>query len=895
MSSILCRPRSLPVEKLEIARRRAILVNPANALVERTVSRPEGGRRGGPRRIAVVIARRWPKTGVKLTVSFLDGAKADLRKRILLHMNAWGKNANVQFVQTAGTGQVRIARLNSGDDAGYWSYIGTEILEIAQDEPTLNLDGFTMRTSEAEFTRVVRHEAGHTLGFDHEHMRSDIVRNIDREKAIAFYEEDQDWSPEEVEEQVLTPLSRKSIMGTTETDPVSIMCYHLPAEIMKDGKEVLGGKDINPRDHAFAATLYPKRGRAAPLIQAPALEEEVVVVAKPQPPAAPARVTPRELVAPRAEAADVFEIVVMDEFQPVPGKPGPRPEFAQVLASFRGARVSSAMRLRGANGEPTHFGSIIGMHERIKNYTNGVKGSLPKDKELMAFGTQLFDTLFQGDVRRLYDEARTLERRRLEVVFTSMIPWIGEKPWEFAYDRSRGSFLATEETYFTRNVLTGLPADRVVRGSGPIRILVASAQPVGYGRLSIAEEEAVIRRGFQPLIDEGLVQIEPLPRATPAQIQGALSNGNFQVVHFIGHGAFDEERGEGCLIFVDENQNEHRLGERSCRELFCGRNLSLVFLNACETGRAGRVEFNKGVAQSLVAHGLPALVANQYSVLDSSATSFAQHLYWCLAQGMSLGQAAREARIAVNCSLSGEPIDWAVPVLYARDSSMALWERPAAPSLKPATRVRRSARESTKAHAARIAVWDMDDVFPYLERTLAAMSGAQREFGFELADLSVPLDAWKLRTGRTKYLWAEQFARRVAGLPVELGVDAVACVTRHWMRSDTTTNLYGWWPDKGKPPILIFSVAGFEELAAAGPETDRVIANVMVAGLAGLYGDVDTHQGGSKTCPLFSNNDREFRYLSARLKFDAGCASTLRSVIGAARFEALNALLNVFE
>ena len=78
-----------------------------------------------------------------------------------------------------------------------------------------------------------------------------------------------------------------------------------------------------------------------------------------------------------------------------------------------------------------------------------------------------------------------------------------------------------------------------------------------------------------------------------------------------------------------------------------------MFLNACESGRGGRADFNKGVAQSLVAHGLPALVANQYSVLDSSATSFAQHFYWSLAQGMSIGQAAREARIAVNYSLHG--------------------------------------------------------------------------------------------------------------------------------------------------------------------------------------------------------------------------------------------------
>ena len=186
----------------------------------------------------------------------------DLRARILKHMNAWGKRANVLFTQTNGTGQVRIARLDSPpDDAGYWSWIGTEILEIDEDEPTLNLEGFTMRTSEAEFRRVVRHEAGHTLGFEHEHMRRDLVRRIDRRKAIAFYDMDQGWTPEEVEEQVLTPLKQVSIMGTAESDPHSIMCYQIPAAITKDGKAIVGGRDINAKDFAFAASIYPKRVR----------------------------------------------------------------------------------------------------------------------------------------------------------------------------------------------------------------------------------------------------------------------------------------------------------------------------------------------------------------------------------------------------------------------------------------------------------------------------------------------------------------------------------------------------------------------------------------------------------------------------------------------------------
>jgi hypothetical protein len=257
--------KSLPVSRRQAAARRSIEVNPANAVEHRVVARTPAGRRGGRPRLAVVVGRRWPASGVRLTVQFLDAPPRDLRARILRHMNAWNRTANVLFVETRGTGQVRIARLDGpADMAGYWSYLGTEILEVDEAEPTLNLEGFTMKVSEAEFRRVVRHEAGHTLGFDHEHMRREMVQRIDPRKAVAYFDRTDGWTPQEVREQVLTPLAQKSIMGTADSDPTSIMCYQLPGEIMKDGKAIAGGRDINPKDFAFAASIYPKRLRTAP-------------------------------------------------------------------------------------------------------------------------------------------------------------------------------------------------------------------------------------------------------------------------------------------------------------------------------------------------------------------------------------------------------------------------------------------------------------------------------------------------------------------------------------------------------------------------------------------------------------------------------------------------------
>lgn len=882
MPLIVCTPKSLTPSQAELALRRSVEVNPANAGESRTVARTPLGRRGGPRRLALLVGSRWPESGVDLSVQFLDNPSRELRSRILLHMTAWNKTANVRFRETSGVGQVRIARLDHPDSmAGYWSYVGTQILGIEDDQPTMNLEGFTMRVRDSEFHRVVRHEAGHTLGFEHEHMRSDLVRKIDPKKAIAYYDRECGWGKEETMEQVLTPLSARSLMATTESDPDSVMCYQIPAAITKDGKAIPGGTDISSKDFEFAATIYPKT-RRQPDSQAAAKQHG----------------TETRSVESSDPAADTFQLVVMDGFDPEE-KSTENPKYARVFASYAGAQVTAAMRLRSGpakDEKPTAFGRIIRMHERIKNYTNRSKGSLPSDEDMVGFGADLFEALFQGDVRRLYDEARARQQnRKLDIVLTSMIPWIAEKPWEFAYDAVRRSFLATEDVYLTRNALSAIPANVIAPLTGPMRILVAAAQPVGMGLLSIDQEVEVIRRGFQPLVDAELVTIEVLPRATPSAILARLSTAKFTIVHFIGHGGFDEKTQKGVLYFEDARGQQMPLGERSVREIFCRRGVGLVFLNSCQSGSGGLSDFNKGIAQALVAHGLPALIANQYSVLDSSATSFAQHFYWSLAQGMSVGQAGCEARIAVNSSMQGDLIDWAVPVVYARDPRMALCTRPAKSPAVPATSVRREMRHVVQGRMVRVAVWDIDNVFPALEQTLRQMNEAQKVFGFELVALSIPIDAWDRKnraSDGTPYLWAEKLAGRLGRATADLGVDTLACITRHWLRDEDTLNLFSWWPDEKKPPVMIFSCAGLD-LPAAGSETDRAIANVIVSGLAGLLGKTGSHERGAKDCPLAYNKKRDLACITGSQKFDRTCRNKLQKKLPR-ELPALEALLKTF-
>lgn len=257
-----CLIKSLPVRLIEKGAMYACEVNPQNAVNLGPVAMLSEPGMVTKAMIAVLTSKYWGPSSRTLTVSFMQSTSPDLRARILQHMNAWAVSAGVAFTETTGIGDVRI----SFGPGGYWSYLGTDIKLIPADQPTMNLEGFSMDTPESEYLRVVRHETGHTLGFPHEHMRRELVERIDPDKAYAYFLANYGWPRDVVDQQVLTPLDDRSLFATP-ADQTSIMCYQLPGSITVDGQPIVGGTDINLTDYAFAAAIYPKvlqQNRVAP-------------------------------------------------------------------------------------------------------------------------------------------------------------------------------------------------------------------------------------------------------------------------------------------------------------------------------------------------------------------------------------------------------------------------------------------------------------------------------------------------------------------------------------------------------------------------------------------------------------------------------------------------------
>ncbi len=367
-----------------------------------------------------------------------------------------------------------------------------------------------------------------------------------------------------------------------------------------------------------------------------------------------------------------------------------------LIAGYRNARVVADFPIRGGEAGKA-YRDIIGQQRRLRQFAEGLSNEAPMEPELLNLGASLFQQLFPARVRRLYDEVRSKNvGRRLDLILTSNIPWISDLPWEFSYDADRENFLALEEINFTRNVLTAIPADEIVPSTAPLRLLFSWSAPSNVPQLSTKEEIDMIASAFQAFRDTGLLEVEEIGHATPALLQrrlyeAALAGRPFDALHFIGHGKFDSEANEGVLLMEDEDGLGFPVDADSLRQILFRRGLRLVFLNACESSVGSLADFNRGLAPRLVEGGIPTVIANQYSVLDRAAVIFAHQFYLALAYGATVGDAAREARIAVNYSLPGGTMDWAVPVVFAQNPREALCEPPAeevrravpAPTLPP--------------------------------------------------------------------------------------------------------------------------------------------------------------------------------------------------------------------
>lgn len=324
--------------------------------------------------------------------------------------------------------------------------------------------------------------------------------------------------------------------------------------------------------------------------------------------------------------------------------------------------IGSPLSLRSEPAPLEIFGGIIEESKRK------IKNKLLDRRAWETVGQTLFRSLFPRQLRNIWERSLggLSHGDSLYLRLDIRAPALAAIPWEIIHNGTCHLALTPQRPVV--RVFYDQPSVLPTRRTGPVDILLVVAKPRDMQPLPSAEREIrMIHDGVKELRDEGMVgRVEVLGDATAEKLQRQLRHG-YDVVHFIGHGSFEEE--SGYLILDDGQGKAQRLDGRTMSYLCQGCSPFLVFLNSCLGAVPSQRHLQLGTAHAAVASGVPAVVAMQSLIEDDLAAAFAGEFYRTLAEGRSIGVCVAEGRKAILRRVTPDRVDWAIPVLFGNASA----------------------------------------------------------------------------------------------------------------------------------------------------------------------------------------------------------------------------------
>jgi hypothetical protein len=340
------------------------------------------------------------------------------------------------------------------------------------------------------------------------------------------------------------------------------------------------------------------------------------------------------------------------------------------------------------------------------------EGAALYEKLLNVLGHELFDLLFIGDLRAAVGDALNdliddeIKRFRIKLCFTgSDAEWLARLPWEYARtppgDKAfnpKGVFLS----HIAELVLSRRLERAHFRGlrikEWPVKVLLVCSSPPEAGEDELERVEAVrVVETLEELASRNLVRLEKLiepeppaprgdeyrPRVTWREFSRAVARFQPVIVHFIGHGHCSDGAGE--LAFADEISGEPDwvTDDEFARVADTSKPLRLVFLQACKSSLPDPYVSFSGVARTLAASGIPAVIGMQYRVTSSAANAFAAAFYDALLnRALPISFAVQAARQELAAERGADRRAHGLPVLYLAQDAV-LRPPPAAESPGP--------------------------------------------------------------------------------------------------------------------------------------------------------------------------------------------------------------------
>ena len=264
---------------------------------------------------------------------------------------------------------------------------------------------------------------------------------------------------------------------------------------------------------------------------------------------------------------------------------------------------------------------------------------------LIDVGKRLYRAVFSdGETQALLQQWQEQTNYQHQISIVSELPRVLSLPWELLHDEQ--SFLALHSDH-PISIVRRLPqpdlSTLTTSFEPPLRILIVTARPRGAGFVdprSIARE---LLDEVQASINAGSIELEFLRPPTLSALYTRLqaTQRPIHMVHFDGHGRFDEQNKHGLLAFEDDHGKLDLVPAAALTKSLHSSMVRLVVLTACKSAISAGDDAFSSVAAQLLQDGIDAVVAMSASFLVSSATRYVEAFYRAVAASIPI-QAAQE-------------------------------------------------------------------------------------------------------------------------------------------------------------------------------------------------------------------------------------------------------------
>ncbi len=153
---------------------------------------------------------------------------------------------------------------------------------------------------------------------------------------------------------------------------------------------------------------------------------------------------------------------------------------------------------------------------------------------------------------------------------------------------------------------------------------------------------------------------------TKYRVLNALHSGDYHVVHYAGHGYYDE---------ISPERSAWRLQDGLVTAIQLTKQMTqkpplIVFSNACETGKSKGWRGNEfegqtfGIPNAFLEGGVPIFIGAYWEIHDEAAANLAINFYKRFVSGEKLGNALRNAKRDIYLESDGRELVWASFLLY---------------------------------------------------------------------------------------------------------------------------------------------------------------------------------------------------------------------------------------